>query len=799
MDKEANPATAAGRAHEPAPSAVARAQTTSPPPSHASPRSAATRSAPSPAVPPITPALSDPPSKELMLALSYTPSLKAKQKANLDVRRFLTESQDMADDDRDRVAMHLLSLTSHHDMFTIPTISSLVRDLQARNRLKKIPAGLMASALVSVLKQPTPNGSADELVVYKALSSVLLLSLSSRRPAVAAHSSHKTSHMQTLWVVFKVVRRLIQLGEFKTVMPIFDELVKSGAIPSEALANLPSSGFAHIILTALLRCCVDFGWTSRAAQILLEMPQWELARSPSFDQTLQEVVNYVLDAEEEPNSPMLAAAFMVRIVNNPDIIILPPRVLMRFYDIMHRHGLVEQAMAVWRVTRAPAVVAKHRYPAPNRESFMWLFRAAIREKKLHTARQLVKELVDEEVEIHQLERAYVLIEAASHGFMTYARGLWERWKQDVFVVGDPGTALRLVSLVRNRISSLMLRTKLAQGRTKQSSMLGIPNADADAREASEPSQLDLDLAQDVTPSPVDGISDYPAAPRPADAPEEEHPDLSFEERIAEYRAFAENVVKTLRAAHEPIERAPHKVLNAMSRLYIMLGDVDEGFAMLKLILGGGQVPDVFDVNVALSGLAPLNPRAAARIVERMLRLGIKPDAVTFGTVIHHAVLVNDMPLVTALITRSRQAGIQQLNYKTIGTLIRSAISMPYEEDSPHEERLRSVESLVYSLVDAGYTVSAGIGTDCIHVALRADKPVTAFDFWQLLVDGKVEHTDYKQAALRTRIARNLVRHARAGVLPEAKKRSMLWELGIRPSSDGSLRWLEEEDTKQERP
>ncbi|EKM51965.1 uncharacterized protein PHACADRAFT_262397, partial [Phanerochaete carnosa HHB-10118-sp] len=613
-----------------------------------------------------------------MQKLTFAAKRNEQKVANQTVRQLLRTSKRRTQQNRDDIAVHILGLTKHRELFEVKTIQAVLTDLQERDTLSKMPTGVLAIALASTLEQATVDGNADEVSIYTMISPVLLSSLASRRPAIYKDPSHKISHMQTLWALFKIIRRLIHLEQYKAVMPIFDELVKSGAIPAKAMVGLPSSGFAHIVLTVLLRCCIDFGWRSRAAYILLETPQWDQARSPMFNRVLDEVVDFVLDSEEEPNTPGLAAALMVRIANNPEVITLPDHVVVRFYEVLRKHRLREQALAFYRVTRAPAILEKFRYPPPKGDSFMWLFRFAAGERQIHVARLLVKDLVDEDIKIPQLARSFVVSEAAVRGFMGYARTLWERWKKDVFVVGDGGTALRLVSITRNRISALEHKARTQERQMKPPSKVALGESDGDTNEASEPLQADLDLAQDVTLSTVEAVPDSPAARSPADAPEEEHSSLSYEERIADYRTFAEDVVKTFRGIHEPLERAPHKTLNALARVYIMMDDVEEGFAMLKIIIQRGQVPDVRDVNVALSALSSQNPRAASRILERMIRLGIEPSVVSFGTVIHHALLKDDMTLVSALITRSRQVGIAQLDYKTIGTLIRSAISVPYD-------------------------------------------------------------------------------------------------------------------------
>ena len=182
-------------------------------------------------------------------------------------------------------------------------------------------------------------------------------------------------------------------------------------------------------------------------------------------------------------------------------------------------------------------------------------------------------------------------------------------------------------------------------------------------------------------------------------------------------------------------------------------------------------------------LASASPRRLALLQQ----MGVEPDAVTFGSVIHHAIIHGDMPLTTSLIRRARDLGVSELSYKTVGTLIRAAATVPDEDGrlSPRAQ-LRNTTELVDTLLLARRVPSPNMGRDCVRVALRADDPSAAFRFWQLLMKDKTEWDDESQATTRQLIARRIRKRYAAGRLAEAKARLMLQELQepFRASLDG---------------
>lgn len=248
----------------------------------------------------------------------------------------------------------------------------------------------------------------------------------------------------------------------------------------------------------------------------------------------------------------------------------------------------------------------------------------------------------------------------------------------------------------------------------------------------------------------------------------------------EFLDFAERVFNAFRRSRAPLVHAHHWELNALARASFILGRLEDGLDVFKLMFRMRHVPDLQDINVAIGVLAEHNPTAAANIIERMVRMGIQPDAVTFGSVIHHAIIHGDMPLTTSLIRRARDFGITELSYKTVGTLLRAVATVPNEDGrlSPRAQ-LRNTTELVDSLLLARRVPSPNMGRDCVSVALRADDPSAAFRFWQLLMKDKTEWADESQTTTRQMIARRIRTHYNEGRLDEAKARSMLRELRAR--------------------
>ncbi|KAI0726227.1 hypothetical protein C8Q72DRAFT_784107 [Fomitopsis betulina] len=418
---------------------------------------------------------------------------------------------------------------------------------------------------------------------------------------------------------------------------------------------------------------------------------------------------------------------------------IPQSVLQYFYEGAQRHRLAELAEQVYAVSQSDLVGREHQhtYLPPAKGSLYWFLRYLTNtQRNAHLPRVLAWQLVNENIPIIQQYRGPIIALLAEHGLATQARTLWERYaagKERHIVVGNTTTMLRLVGL----FVSLSRRSEYT----------------TEAGEGEEGSGWSTGATKSTS---------------------------------GDFRDFAERVFNAFRRNRVPFKHAHHWELNALARACFMLGRLGDGIAVFKQIYRLHHVPDLYDINVAIGVLAEHNPTFAVKIIDNMLERGIYPDAVTFGSIIQHAIIHGDMPLTTALIRRAHELGISDLSYKTVGTLIRAAATVSEEDGrlSPRTQ-LRNTTELVDSLLDAGCVPSPNMGRDCVRVALRADDPSAAFQFWQLLMKDKTEWGDEGQTVTRQMIARCVRKHYNEGLLDEVKTRTMLHELRARfyPASE----------------
>lgn len=669
-----------------------------------------------------------------------------------------------------------LNLTQDRSQFRRYTIYALLKDLVESGNTSMVPTKTLIS-LTDAIMHRTPDPNCDALI-YTKVAPILAATLVEHREKQKYDFKKATgglTRQQIVWELFKIIRKLLDLQRPDDVMPIFQNLANSGFVPEAAMQDLPKDEFAPIVLTVILRCCLEWKWYTRAAYVLLNTPQWDKSRSVAFDSAVAAVVEHVLLSEEEPQ-PNLASAIVVRILNNPNVIVLSDHTLSRFYDLMEKYNQPQFAEAVYRLTQSPQIKALHVYPPPRGKALPWLLESVVAKKNAHTARLLVTHVVDADEPIPPLSRRLFVSNAAEMGFLGPARTLWERFNSEPSIRADGNIMMRLVSAFANRTLRLQVRMEASNRPhpTETSSSVLVSNAQAKAAasgDAASPedvivNELDVDVSNSN------------------EALEDEHETRTLQEQIDDHRAFADLVVQAFRTAHEPLIRAAHHDLNALARAYMILGRVEDGFEVLRNIVERKEVPDVHDANVALSALSAVSPARAARMIDRMVAMGLHPDAVSFGTVIHRAVLKGDVALVTALILRARQLNIRHLSYKTVGTLIRACVAAPEGEGQPDKTQLENAKDLVDSLIDADFVPSPAMGSDCVTAALRARDPAMAFRFWKLLVKDKVEWQDGKRQAERERIAQEVRRHWAAGWLDENRARVMLYELGVRARQHG---------------
>ena len=140
-------------------------------------------------------------------------------------------------------------------------------------------------------------------------------------------------------------------------------------------------------------------------------------------------------------------------------------------------------------------------------------------------------------------------------------------------------------------------------------------------------------------------------------------------RAADLRGFAGRVFDAFRESKRPLAQADHKDLNALARAAFVLGRDAAAAEAFALMRARGIRSDLHDLNVALAAVAKANPASGAARLRTMIEGGLKPDAVSFGTVVHWAIFHGDVPLVGEVLRLARAHGVERLSFKTMGSIL----------------------------------------------------------------------------------------------------------------------------------
>lgn len=501
---------------------------------------------------------------------------------------------------------------------------------------------------------------------------------------------HSDSHLAVpphtpaavLWTLFNTMVRLLQSKHNELVLASLRRLVNSRVIPASALAELDIAGrnFGNIILTILLRTCMTLGWLPRAVYLACAPVGWDHPVPPAFLDTLIRILDDLLDHDTCQSNLHSIGEIITRYLSVRKVH-LPHQTLNRFYERTAEYRADTIAIDVYRHVRSKKVMSIHRYPLPGGQVLIWLLRRANVNRDVHTMRLLLTQVMHEGANLPEPARPDFIQAAASHGMMSLARTLWERAEAvgDEAVLCNAAVLVRLVSLAESRVRHYQSRLR----RRENSGRLP-PDT------ASQPASH-----EDVT-----AATQYVIKNRW---------DKEAYNFVVEYRNFGMRVLETFVRRTEPLRQASHEKLNAIARAYIILDRITEGTRILQIITNRSQLPDLYDANVALSAVAVKDPSRAAQVIEEMVAIGMHPDAVTFGTVIHHAGLQGDQALVQRLIARSRELGNPTLTYKTIGNLIRTGVD-PANNNSPPRDRLEKAKKMIDSLLEAGSVPSPNMGS-----------------------------------------------------------------------------------------
>ena len=671
-----------------------------------------------------------------------------------------------------------------------------------------------------------------------------------------------------VWALFRLVQVYFNSESHREAFRLFQRLVQEKMITSSAISqvNIGQGDPRTVILFAMTKTCLDYEWNTGALELMILAAERDPAVFDGQMKSLVSETLYVLLKQTASMSPapkynvwMSAAVqrkatqqvpagprfllrrimgFIVALRQNHQTFEIEDRVIQKFYTVARQldfHHVAEVLFSIGRIytplstsalpmlvspsfeisddpssghllpvdprygtfksTPQPSpscelpltpasedspessVMANTKYPAPRGPPLLWLLEGMLKESKnVHLCRRLAKEVVDSNIDIPVYDRGHFIRLLANAGFAQTGRELWMRYSHDEAqgVIGHAGAMMRLVSLFYHLGEALEAEATVGGGleNFRSSSVLS-------------PDTEILDNDGDVEIGAID----------------EEDAKVLFDTDAA--KAFANEVVDKFRASKVPIETASQYDLNALARAYFMMDRTEEGFALFQMFKAT-RSPDMYDVNVVLSGVAKYNVGLASRMIDRMHQRGLVPNAVTWGTVVYLAYLKGDTELIISLVKRAQERGTSEFTARTIATLIRASVS-----DVPSGFQLAShtvtlgskrrvgslqltfggeggVEQIKQNLDTAWHLIGTldtrvfvgtwSLAKFCLDRALWVGDAELAFRFWDEYLGAKTQWSDPGQAKSRKMLYELVTTAREEKKLEMSQARNMLRKL-----------------------
>lgn len=632
-----------------------------------------------------------------------------------------------------RVATALLSVT-HPDPPVLhkQKIHSLLVLLCQSHALSE----LTTANVSTLVKHIVDNPSIDP---YDAKITDILLPIFHQ--SLRNHSAPKAAKSMSyrppgdVFIAFGLIHKLIVFDRDRHALHLFQTLTETCQIPVEAFTEVyhtsaQDDNFAFVIRSTLVRACLHWGWYHRALDIVTTAIRTQVSTDVGVTELALSTLHLALH-NASTNHFKHCTWLICHLINSAGNVIVPDSMVRLFYDKAMYLQDGPSAEVLYTDTQSPRVIRRAKYPLPRGHSLTWLMNhLTTTSRNVHLARTLAKQVIDEMEPIPMPDRAHFIALTASHGFSSSARTLWERYsvgRDREAVLGNASLMLRMVSI----FSKLIYRTKT---------------------EIEEPTSQDKG-----SPSTALALGER-------------------QKQLEHLLQFAERVIDAFRMTKGSLEETSHYDLSTLARAYITLGRVSEGLDMLKVLLQRYEIPDIYDINIALSAMAELHPKKAVLIMKKMIERGIRPDAVTFGTIIHHAILHDELRLAGYLIGRAKELGCEELSPKTTASLLRASVNVDGAPKSILKENLQRAWEIIQTGDVSSIVHSPNTGKYCIFASLRLDDPVMAFKFWETLVKGKTEWGDRKQVFQRRLIANMVQRHCQEGALSRIRGRQMLAQL-----------------------
>ncbi|KAE9394900.1 hypothetical protein BT96DRAFT_886201 [Gymnopus androsaceus JB14] len=601
------------------------------------------------------------------------------------------------------------------------------------------------------------------------LHSTIMTRLNSRRRVPVGAKSVVHELPKVVDIAFELLYSLLLMKKEKLVLDLFQILTEKLYIPPEAVQQAPSNStdFYYIISVTLARACLYWHKRQLAHRLLLKyLPSFgeldsairkkdtvyfprstlqptesqrptpqEQESQQSLDPQFLDLINDTLYATlRDPN--LFELELCVDVISRVHLLApVQSGIIRLMYTVAAESGFGDIARRLYAFTREPAIEAEHRYPGPQGTALLFLITFLTGQKgSTHLARTLANEVVENDAFLPVHDRSKFVTVVASQGFAKSARALWERYsvgKDRLLVVGSNTLLTRMVKLF----------TRIAR-----------------TIEADLPEECNTEVSSCALE-------------------EKDSNTAVLEERAKDIREFVQRVIASFVEARQPLEEARHFDLSSLARAYFVTGDFAEGFRVFKFLIRRREVPDIIDINIGLSALAEHRPHSAAKLIEVMIGRGIQPDSVTFGTVIHQALLHNDLLLVGSLLQRARQAGNIKLSPQGLSSLTRASVSLMNSSGKRDTAHLEDALRLLKSMPKQGILSSPDMGKYMVFAALRENEIRLGFEFWKLLLQRTTEWDDLEHVSIRRLLRRRILETVGSGW----ERSGMLDDLQERPS------------------
>ena len=528
---------------------------------------------------------------------------------------------------------------------------------------------------------------------------------------------------------FTLLRWLLPRSQERSV-ELFKILVNAGHVPSTTLQddNVTSGTLRTVLYVSSIRTSCQRGWTELAADFLDDYLMSGRDSQRLGTDLILELVGYLLDSPSEEDLHR-CCSFIIRLHRVQPV---PDEVIHDFYATATHLQKGCPAERLYLFTRKTRIDKTHNYPLPQGHSLVWLAENLANNDSTRPSFEL---LVDEAHKQHQdisipvSHQPLYLTLVVEEGFGLIAQSLWEKWSPGLngeVIRGSPKTFVRIIRLSRSLIRKQEERLALLKRKY----------------EHPDPAKID-----------------------------------ASERKLEAISLFAKKVLRAFIARHEPLTNADHIVLTSLARAYFVLGNVIDGFHCFRILLRRSEKPDIVDINVGLSALAEYKPRAAAAFLATMLHYDVQPDEFTFSTIIHHAMIKDDLDLCTELARQLKKTLGPHSDLQPFYSMASSSL-VERINDTPQRRAMR-LKTVLKMLQTMNYPkdkliMRPEVGRSLIGASLP-EYPQLAFEFWKLILKD-ILRKDARSSG-QIQLIRNALRKAwNRGDMKEVEMKKMVSEL-----------------------